>query len=78
MFEEARTKTTRFYIPEQVIRTCPFENLERMARFIGCIPDWPRESTTRPGKISRRYKRAVVKNLISVCCKPKEIWERRV
>jgi len=79
MFDETQTKNaTRFYLSEQQVRATDFESLERLGRFIGCLPDWPRESKKKPGQVSRRYKRALIENVLRACCKPKEVWEIRI
>lgn len=79
MFEETQTKNAaRFYLSERQIRATSFDSLERLGRFIGCLPDWPRESTKRVGFISRRYKRALLDNVIRACCKPKEFLEVKI
>lgn len=78
MLEEATTKSPRFFISEDDIKTSSINNLERLAKFIGCLPEWPRQSSKNPEKVSRRYRRTLIKNLITACCKKRESWERNI
>lgn len=78
MFEEAIRQPARWFLSENALRRASFDNIERLARAIGCIPFLQRDSLSRPGRVSRGYRRALLKNVMRACCKPKERWEVRI